>query len=404
MVHTSDFRTRSVISDMQNVGVPGAWPIAIDVGYSSVKGFAPNKIFAFPSYAKNLGKNPVFYGEMEPDEILYRDDATGEVWRVGKSAQQMISERDTGDSQAELYGRDRYFSQMFKVLMDAGLALGLLPNGAGVYRGEPVYIQTGLPPAYLDEDRELLTDTIAGRHAFSIKTAATKHYIKMDFSIERQNIAVMSQPNGTLMSVAMDDNARTIPEAKKYFQSNIIIFDAGFGTLDLFDIKNRSIDTTETFSEFGMREVLARCGRKIKDKMNVVIRPSAMQKFLDEGVVMIRKRSREGVSSAKEPFGALLEEASKEVCADAIEKVTNVYSGLFDYDYLILTGGTSAAWEEQIRDYYGDMDHLLVITGNVNCPGLDLIFSNVRGYYMYLINSLRRAAAAAAAASGTAQR
>lgn len=394
MVHTSDFRTRSVISDTKNVSVPGAWPIAIDVGYSSVKGFSPNKIFAFPSYAKSIGKTPVLYGEMDPDEILYRDESTGEVWRVGKSAQQMISERDTGDSQAELYGRDRYFSQMFKVLMDTGLAIGLLTNGAADYRGETIYVQTGLPPAYLDEDKGLLMDTIAGRHIFSIKTAATRHYIRMDFSIERSNISVMSQPNGTLMSVAMDDNAKTIPEAKKYFQSNIVIFDAGFGTLDLFNIKNRSIDTMETFSEFGMREVLARCGRKIKESMNVVIRPSAMQKFLEEGTVMIRKRSREGVSSSTEPFGNLLEEASREVCADAIEKLTNVYSGLFDYDYLILTGGTSAAWEDQIRDYYNDMDHLIVINGNTNCPGLDLIFSNVRGYYMYLINSLRRSAAA----------
>ena len=393
MVHTNDFRTRSVISDTANTAVPNTWPIAIDVGYSSVKGFSPNKIFAIPSYAKNMGQNPVLYGELDPDEILYKDGETGEVWRVGRNAQQMISERDTGDSQAELFGRDRYFSQMFKVLMDTGLALSLLPSQSIHYNGEPIFVQTGLPPAYLDEDKDLLIDTIAGVHHFSIKTAATKNYIPMDFSIERGNINVMSQPNGTLMSVAMDNNARTIPEARKYFQSNVIIFDAGFGTLDLFDIKNQSIGSMETFSEFGMREVLSRCGKKIKDKMGVVIRPSAMQKFLEEGVVMIRKRSRDRVASSSEPFGDLLEEASREVCGDAIEKMMNVYSGLFDYDFLILTGGTSAAWEEQIRDYYRDMDHLLVITGNTNCPDLDLIFTNVRGYYMYLINSLRRAAA-----------
>ena len=128
MVHTNDFRTRSVISDTANTAVPNTWPIAIDVGYSSVKGFSPNKIFAIPSYAKNMGQNPVLYGELDPDEILYKDGETGEVWRVGRNAQQMISERDTGDSQAELFGRDRYFSQMFKVLMDTGLALSLLPS------------------------------------------------------------------------------------------------------------------------------------------------------------------------------------------------------------------------------------------------------------------------------------
>lgn len=392
MVHTNDFRTRSVFFDTQNTTAADAWPIAIDVGYSSVKGFSPNRIFAFPSYAKNMGSNPILYGEPDANEILYKDLETGEVWRVGRNAQQMVSERDTGDSQAELFGRDRYFSKMFQVLIDTGLAFALLPNHAMARTDEPIYVQTGLPPAYLDEDKDLLIDTIAGEHHFAIKTAATRQYVTMNFSIDPENINVMSQPNGTLMSVAMDDNAKTIPDAKKYFQSNIVIFDAGFGTLDLFDIKNRSIGIMETFSEFGMREVLARCGKKIRDKMGVVIRPSAMQKFLEDGVVMIRKRSRNKIASSTEPFGDLLEEASTEVCRDAIEKVMNVYSGLFDYDYLVLTGGTSTAWEEQIRDYCSDMDHLLVISGNVNRPDLDLIFTNVRGYYMYLINSLKRAA------------
>lgn len=393
MVHTNDFRTRSVSFDTQNTIVPGTWPIAIDVGYSSVKGFSPNRIFAFPSYAKNMGQNPILYGEPDADEILYKDLETGDVWRVGRNAQQMVSERDTGDSQTELFGRDRYFSKMFQILIDTGLAFALLPNHAVSWNNETIFVQTGLPPAYLEEDKDLLIDTIAGKHHFAIKTATTKQYIQMEFSIEPENINVMSQPNGTLMSVAMDDNARTIPDAKKYFQSNIVIFDAGFGTLDLFDIKNRSIGTMETFSEFGMREVLARCGKKIKDQMGVVIRPSAMQKFLEDGVVMIRRRSKGKVASSTEPFGDLLEKSASEVCRDAIEKVINVYSGLFDYNFLILTGGTSAAWEEQIRDYCSDMDHLLVISGNVNRPDLDLIFTNVRGYYMYLINSLRRSVA-----------
>ena len=111
MVHTNDFRTRSVISDTANTAVPNTWPIAIDVGYSiRYKGFSPNKIIRNPIIrqkpwaqnpvpvrdAKNMGQNPVLYGELDPDEILYKDGETGEVWRVGRNAQQMISERDTG--------------------------------------------------------------------------------------------------------------------------------------------------------------------------------------------------------------------------------------------------------------------------------------------------------------------
>lgn len=390
MINTNDFRTKSVLLHKDNVTVDGYWPIALDVGYSSVKGFSPNSIFAFPSYAKNLGKNPKLYGELEPYEILYRDGETGEIWRVGRSAQKMISERDTGDSQMELYGRDRYFSKMFKIIMECGLAFGLLSNPIKTYHHENIQVQTGLPPAYLEEDRQYLLDVLATKHAFSIKTPETRQYINFDFELKPNQISVMSQPEGTLMSVAMDENAATIQEAKMYFRSNLIIFDAGFGTLDIFDIKNRTIRSKETFGEFGMRRILEATGQKIKKEYGVNIQPSAMQNFLEAGTFPIKSRQGIRVSSKHIPFDDYLQQSAEEICDEAIEKMLNIYSGLFDYRYLILTGGTSAAWETQIKDRLSEIEGLSVITGNVNCPDLDLIFTNVRGYYMYLINALRR--------------
>lgn len=389
MIQTINFRTRSVLAESKNVTVNQYWPIAIDAGYSSVKGFSPNAVFAFPSYAKCLGKNPTFYGEIEENEILFRDGETGEIWRVGRSAQRMIKERDTEDSQLELYGRDRYFSPMFKVILRTGIALGMIfsPEAA---MSRPIHIQTGLPPAYLDEDKDYLIDVISGQHSFSIKTARTGKYVKFDFQISKKNVHVMSQPEGTLMSLSMDDNANTIPESKRYFQSNVLLFDAGFGTLDLFDIRDRTIASKETFQEFGMREILNQTGLKIKRQLGINIRPSAMQNYLERGTIKINKRSGIKVSSKEVPFHALLEESSIEVCKNAVEKIMNIYSGLFDYDYLVLTGGTSSAWIDTIHECFSEMENLSVIPGNENCPDLDLIFTNVRGYYMYLINLLRR--------------
>ena len=112
-IRTQDFRTKTVYQPTRNISVDGKWPIGLDIGYSGVKGFSPNAIFAFPSFAKNLGKNPTFYGEPDEDEILYRDDETKEIWRVGRNAEKMISERDTSNSQLELYGRDRYYTDVY---------------------------------------------------------------------------------------------------------------------------------------------------------------------------------------------------------------------------------------------------------------------------------------------------
>lgn len=414
MIKTMDYRTKTLMLESANVTVDDFWPIAIDIGYSSVKGFSPNSIFAFPSYAKNLKKNPKFYGDLKEDEILYRDGDTGDIWRVGRSAQEMVNNLDTEDSEEELFGRTRYFSQLFKVLLRTGLALGMLPNSAREYSEKPIYVQTGLPPKYLDEDREYLIEALSGTHEFAIKTSRHPNYINMKINLSEKNIEVMSQPEGTLMNLALDDNGKGRPNSRALFQSNIIIFDAGFGTLDLFDIKNRKSSSKETFPQFGMREILERTANKIKKRDGVILLPTAMQNALESGTVLIKKRNGIKLSSKKQSFSDLLESSTEEVCREAIERVINIYSGLFEYDYLVLTGGTSAAWEKYIREYFQDVEDLTVIIGNEysrsaayadltdNVPDeeirkaefekqkSDIIFCNVRGYYMCLINHLRR--------------
>lgn len=390
VINTSNFKTKNCIIESMNPTVDGFWPLALDVGYSALKGISPNSMFVFPSYARNLGKNPVFFGSPLEDEILYRDNETGDIWRVGSCAQRAIDVRDTNDSQLELYGRERYFSKMFAVIVRTGLALGIKGNSLKRYNGEPIMIQTGLPPAFLEEDREHVIDAICGIHKFAIKTGKDRHYTDYMIEIPKKSIGVMSQPEGTLMNLVMDQQANSINDAKHYFQANILIFDAGFGTVDVFDLLHRTIQSKETFTGLGMREVLQRTCQKIKKNTGVIIRPSAMQNSLESGVVTVQKRNGLKISSNEISIAEWLLESSKEVCDLAVEKIMNMYSGLFQYDYLVLTGGTSAAWEAYIKDYFAEVSGLSVIMGNANCPEIDLVFCNVRGYYVFLINSLRK--------------
>ena len=60
-----------------------------------------------------------------------------------------------------------------------------------------------------------------------------------------------------------------------------------------------------------------------------------------------------------------------------------------EYDYLIITGGTSAAWRDMIRDYFSGMETLKIENGNKN-GGMKAIFANVRGYYMYRYGMLKQ--------------
>ena len=61
---------------------------------------------------------------------------------------------------------------------------------------------------------------------------------------------------------------------------------------------------------------------------------------------------------------------------------------LYEYDYLIITGGTGAAWSSRIREILKDMETLKIVDGNCN-DTLPYVFANVRGYYMYRMTKMR---------------
>ena len=65
-----------------------------------------------------------------------------------------------------------------------------------------------------------------------------------------------------------------------------------------------------------------------------------------------------------------------------MEKAKGVTSSFRDYKYLIITGGTGAAWYDKIKDYLKGMHTLQIIPGNVN-DNTSMIYSNVRGYYLF---------------------
>ncbi len=386
MINTSNFKTKTVSLERKNVMVEDTWGIALDIGYSAVKGISPNSVYSFPSYAKKVVNDSITFGTPAATDIQYKDSVTGEMWAVGGFAQDMIVTDDSNDSIAGLYGRNRYFSPMFKVITRVGLALGMIANDYGNPAGKNLVLQTGLPPAYLKSDTELLKEAISGEHKFEIKVG-TRAWKSFDFTLPEENIRVMAQPMGTLLSIATDNAGKLVPDAKKYFSSRMLIFDPGFGTLDVFNISNRLIESYETFDNLGMKRVLQETSEGIFDKYKVEITIPAMQKFLQDGNVTTFNRKER--TTKREPFGDILEECSKKVCLEALDQVGTIYNNLIDHQYLVITGGTSAAWKEIISEYYGGMETLTIIEGNQN-DNLPYIFSNVRGYYMYQYSKLKK--------------
>jgi plasmid segregation protein ParM len=386
MVKTSNFKTKTLMLERQNASCENAWGVALDIGYSAVKGFSPNSVYCFPAYARKITEEILSLAVPDPEEIRYKDLNTGEIWVVGSVAQNMIKQDESKDSITALYGRNRYYTPMFKVISRVGLALGMRANSYGSPNGKSLVVQTGLPPAYMKSDSDFIRDVLSGEHKFAIKIASGD-WIDFSFSLPIENVRVMPQPMGTLLSISTDNTGKFIPEARKYFSSNMLIFDPGFGTLDIFNIENRLIKSYETFDDLGMKRVLSEASDEIFKKYKTEIPVPAMQKYLAQGEITIRDRKLR--KTTKQPFDDILDAANTKVCEEALAKTEDIFNYLFDHDYLVITGGTGAAWNDIIVDHFKDMETLTIIPGNQN-DTLPYTFSNVRGYYMYLLSKLKK--------------
>lgn len=382
MTKTSDFRTKTDFIARANGHIKGTWEIAIDLGYSAVKVFSPNMIARFPSYAKRIDNDFAFAGVTPTDAIRYKNLDTGEMWLVGAIAQNIMASGDTSDSEAALYGRERYTNAMFKVIAETGLGLGMVSNEFGSPEHDKIVIQTGLPEKYMD-DAEDLKEFLSGTHHFAIQIG-NGPWQSFNLNISEEDVYIMSQPKGTLFSICTKSDGSFHPDAAKYLSSSIIVFDAGFGTLDIFPISSGTVGHGETFSDLGMKRILQETQKEIKSVYNADIPVPTMQKHLETGKV--RTIDKRKFKSREYSFGDILETANAKICDEAINRTAGALN-LLDYNYLIVTGGTGAAWYDHITEKFKDFDTLTIIKGNQN-DELPFVYANVRGYYFYRFNKL----------------
>lgn len=367
-MNTRNFRTRQEIAKTFKNPKAKKYVIGLDIGYSSVKCFHENGYFCFPSYMKKLD-DLLMPGDKD---ILYKD-AAGDIYMLGYSAQEMIQTADTNDTESEFFSRKRYGSKMFKMLSNAALAIATLDKSDQ----KEIVIQTGLPSSYYEADTPAIKKAMSEAAEFDLKLG-DRPWRHFKFNVS--DIRVMPQPAGSLYSTLIKDDGVYVPNAKSFLFGNTLVMDIGFGTFDFYGIKSRSIACKESKDEIGMRQVLKRTSKKILDELHEDIRLQALQQHLTTGVVTCIDEDE--MKAEDKPIGPLLEAANQEVFKEAMDNAKNVTSAFRDYQYLIVTGGTGAAWFDKIQEFLSGMKNLSIIPANVN-DHLPMIYSNARGYYMY---------------------
>lgn len=390
MNDTKLFKTKSEIVEAKMPRINGnnqyktKTVVALDGGYSSVKGISPNKVFCFPSFAKKAPDGLEIIGKARPDDLMYRDDDSGQVWIVGRTAENLMDADDINSTtDASLFTRYRYESDVYKVIMGTGLALGL----SGTKEAGEIYLQTGLPSAYKDKDEERLKNALARHYNISLKVG-NGEWRKFVFDLPKENIGVMEQPQGTLCAAAYI-NGTVSPEGKKVLQSKgTIILDIGFGTEDIFSIRSGFKNGHQTYSDTGMKSVFEQTIKRAKEETDsdLDVKVFELQSYLESGVL-----SYFNVDEFKTDdidFSDILYASNRQLCDKSIRRLMQEYNNLSGYEYLIVTGGTGESRYEQIKEMLGGIRSLTILPGNINIPDYSFMYSNVYGYYMFRYSNL----------------
>ena len=371
---TKDFKRRTIINSTPFPGSQDKWVIGLDMGYSTVKGISQNAVWCFPAFAKKIPSDRLVLGAPDPSDIRYRDSSG--VWVVGNLAYDEATSGEVITSEYELYSKNNFNSPMFRVKAAVGIAFGLKINSFGSPKDKKIVIQTGLPPKYLNyEIQDALIEGLEGHYEFELSVGGG------------ENIYVMAQPLGALISTSVAKNGRPAPDSKKYFQSDVIVIDPGFGTVDTYYVHQGNVmkEACETFNDLGMHEVFQRTCDEISKQFRRTITPTELETRLASGNIKIVNKKE--MTSQLYDFNDILEKNSLQVCSEVIEKMKQIYDYFVRTDYIIATGGTYEAWKEVFADTFRSMTSLELVSANINDVSLSNIFSNVRGYYYYRLNA-----------------
>ncbi len=198
----------------------------------------------------------------------------------------------------------------------------------------------------------------------------------------------MPQPLGSLVSASIDKEGKQIADAVKYFSSNVVIFDPGFGTMDDYTVKQGNVvGTGETFANLGMHEVFERTCKDIQVNYGVSLQVPELINKLNSGTVYVT--DRKAMKRVEKDFKSYLDKNSKQVCEEAIEQMKVIHDYFSDINYIIATGGTYDAWKAEFDPKFAEMEGLHIVPGNSNDDTITNVFSNVRGYYFYLLNRFK---------------
>ena len=213
-----------------------------------------------------------------------------------------------------------------------------------------------------------------------------------DMSVSRYH-AVLYVSNGVWSVMDLGSKSGTYVNGRK-IRSQVKLKDMDeirFGTLDLFNVRNGNVVGSNTDPNGGMRKVFELTCDDIYAVYGIALTVPQLQTRLDTGEIKLGEKSADSrkrtLKSRTYSFENILLENSHKVFDSVVDSLIQVYNIAENYSYILITGGTSDAWMDYIKDAFADADTIKVVAANANDPSISNIYSNARGYFFQRMNT-----------------
>lgn len=371
--------------------------IAIDPGFDAMKVIANGIHFKFPFSAVETDERKMSDYGGRKEFILYKD-RSGATWRVGQYARTLMYENKSqqDDPTAKLYTEERFISPEATVGILSAIAKAI--DLTGLYN-EQADLDIRLIVALPHSVRNKYAPTVAG-----LVSGAQRFYMTFDdgeekeyrFNIVEQNVLTVSQTIAAILGETSDDNGY-IDESKYHYLANgpTLVVDGGYYTMGLVPVsRGGSVDDdhAESNTNYAMKNVNLGVAKEIADT-RPDIKHYSVEYLLSQGESEIRYMDKGQNKVVSIDLSVIREKKLQNVCSNFIRYLNKKYNDLIDFRYVLVTGGTGAAFFSQLLAYYKgtgvmDEDHMLLTHPVLSGNELPIEFSVVTGAYKGLRGKL----------------
>ena len=372
--------------DVPFVDTGEIFPIGLDVGFSAVKTYSMHGHHKFPSLITPVSEEELAKVLFRNNStIAYRDkNITNKIWLIGEIVSESTGSRIAEDED-KLYTDQRVGSKENIILNRMGIALSLMNKKGIIKKNAEIRMAVGLP----DRSSDLIKkykEQLSGYHEFEIQLGRSEKWIPISFVIKKENIDVLSQPFGTLLSIALNRQGKVI-DKELLEQKRSLIFDGGFGTIDTFVLQSGRVGKCLTWKTRAMKSIYEKLIKICLDQIDRKIGLHQINRFLS--LPKEERSIKSGVVTWH--FDADLNNLIKDMAKENITELLTSYDTFNDIDILIMTGGTSKVLYPYFVVGITNLEIKIAELKDAENPeeNFNCVYANAVGFFNYVLMKYR---------------